>query len=102
MQPLAVNPSRIASAANMTVTRYLGFLYIASRYTFSPPDRGYVVPSSSQIMRPQNESKAPSAHRNSEAPTEPTDLRIDDGVEKMPVPMICPILIAMVRQETAL
>lgn len=82
----------IALAAKRTVARWLGRLYIASRYTFSPPLRGNIVPSSSQMNNPQNESANPRTHSIIEAPTEPTDPKIDEGVEKMPVPMIRPTL----------
>ena len=35
---------------------------------------------------------APSTHNIIAAPSEPTALRIDDGVEKIPVPMIRPVM----------
>ena len=41
---------------------------------------------------PQNDKTKPSTQSMSDAPTEPTEPRIDDGVEKMPVPMIRPTL----------
>lgn len=90
--PLAVNPSSIAFAANTTVANALGLVYTASRYTFSPPERGNIVPSSSQTNKPQKERTNPSAHRRSEAPTECTEVRIEEGVEKMPVPIMRPTL----------
>ena len=92
MQPEAVNPRRMAFAAKITVTRYLGFLYTASRYTFSPPERGIIVPNSSQMKRPQNDRMKPSTQSMRDAPTDPTDPRIEEGVEKMPVPMMRPTL----------
>lgn len=87
-----MKPSRMAFDAKMTVARYFGLVYTASKYTFSPPLRGYIVPYSSQMNRPQNESTKPKTQSIKEAPTDPTDPRIDDGVEKMPVPMIRPTL----------
>lgn len=92
MQPEALEPSTIAFAAKRIVTRYLGFLYTDSRYVFSPPERGSMVPNSSQIKSPQNDRTNPRAQSISEAPTEPTDPRMDEGVEKIPVPMIVPTL----------
>jgi hypothetical protein len=78
----------IAFAAKITVARYLGRRYTASRYTFSPPERGNMVPNSSQINSPQNESAKPRTQSIRDAPTDLTDPRIDDGVENIPVPMI--------------
>lgn len=92
MQPLAVKPSRIALLAKMNVARAFGFLYTASRYTFSPPDRGNIVPYSSQTKSPQKDSMNPSVQSIKDAPTEWTEPRIEEGVEKMPVPMIRPTL----------
>lgn len=79
-------------AAKTYVARKRGLLYTASRYTFSPPDRGNIVPNSSQMKRPQAERMKPVTHSIKDAPTDPTEPRIDDGVEKMPVPMIRPTL----------
>jgi hypothetical protein len=92
MQPLAVNPSKMALLAKMTVARYFGFVYTASRYTFSPPLLGSIVPYSSQINKPQNDKIKPRIQSIIEAPTEPTERRIEDGVENIPVPMIRPTL----------
>ena len=92
IHPLAVNPSKIAFMAKTTVARCFGFLYTASRYTFSPPLRGNMVPYSSQMKRPQNDMMNPSTHSISDAPTDPTDPKIDEGVEKTAVPMIRPTL----------
>jgi len=92
MQPEAVKPNKIALVAKIIVARYLGFLYTASKYTFSPPERGNIVPYSSQTKRPQNDSRKPRTHNMREAPTEPTELRMEDGVENIPVPIIRPTL----------
>jgi hypothetical protein len=92
MQPAAVKPSKIALVAKIMVAKYLGFLYTASKYTFSPPERGNIVPYSSQTKRPQNDSRKPRTHNMREAPTEPTELRIEEGVENIPVPIIRPTL----------
>lgn len=92
MQPDAVNPRTIALTAKMIVAKCFGFLYTASKYTFSPPERGNMVPNSSQMKSPQNESTKPSTQSMSEAPTDPTEPRMEEGVEKMPVPMIRPTL----------
>lgn len=51
-----------------------------------------MVPNSSQMNKPQNERTNPSTQSISDAPTEPTPLRIEDGVEKMPVPMMRPTI----------
>ena len=83
----------------MTVARFFGRRYMASRYTFSPPERGIIVPSSSQTKRPQNESTSPRTQSISDAPTDPTDRRMDEGVENIPVPMILPTLTVAVRRE---
>ena len=77
MHPDAVNPSTIAFVAKIIVARCFGFLYTASRYTCSPPERGNIVPNSSQMNSPQNERTKPSTQSMSEAPTEPTDPRIE-------------------------
>ena len=66
----------------ITVAKNLGFLYTASRYTFSPTERGIIVPNSNQTKRPQKDSTNPRAQSIREAPTELTDASIDDGVEK--------------------
>ena len=92
IHPAAVNPNKIAFMANITVARNLGFVYTASRYTFSPPERGIMVPNSSQMKRPQNDSTNPRTQSMREAPTELTEESIDDGVEKIPVPIIRPTL----------
>ena len=92
MHPAAVNPNKIAFMAKITVARNLGFLYTTSRYTFSPPERGNMVPSSSQTKRPQKDSTNPRIQSMRDAPTELTDESIEDGVEKIPVPIIRPTL----------
>ena len=92
MQLDALKPRMMALNANRTVTRYFGFVYTASRYTFSPPERGNMVPSSSQMKSPQIDMKNPRSQSMRDAPTDPTDPRIDDGVEKIAVPIIRPIL----------
>lgn len=51
-----------------------------------------MVPNSSQIKRPQNERIKPITHNMREAPTEPTEPKMELGVEKIPVPMIRPTL----------
>ena len=101
IQPPAVKPRMIALAAKTIVARYFGRRYTASRYTFSPPERGNMVPNSSQIKSPQNESTKPATQSDRDAPTDPTDPRILEGVENMPVPMIRPILgTDLVRKRT--
>lgn len=92
IHPDAVNPNSIACIEKITVARYLGFRYTASRYTFSPPDLGNIEPNSSHMNSPQKERMKPRIQSMREAPTEPTELRIDEGVEKMPVPMMRPTL----------
>ena len=92
MHPAAVNPNKIAFVAKIMVARNLGFLYTASKYTFSPPERGIIVPNSSQTKRPQKDNTNPRTQSMREAPTELTDESIDDGVEKIPVPIIRPTL----------
>ena len=92
MHAAAVNPNKMAFMAKITVARNLGFLYTPSRYTFSPPERGIIVPNSIQTKRPQNDSTNPRTQSMREAPTEFTDESIDDGVEKIPVPIIRPTL----------
>lgn len=52
-----------------------------------------MVPNSNQMNRPQKDSTKPRTQSIMDAPTDPTDLRIDDGVEKMPVPMMWPTLL---------
>lgn len=49
-------------------------------------------PNSSQMNRPANDSANPKAHSKSAAPTLPTLSVMEDGVEKMPVPIILPML----------
>ncbi len=51
-----------------------------------------MVPNSSQIKRPQNEREKPATQSNKDAPTDPTDLRMVDGVENIPVPITRPML----------
>jgi hypothetical protein len=80
IHPEAVNPNKIALAANITVAKYRGFLYTASRYTFSPPERGNMVPYSSQTNSPQNDRTKPRTQSIRDAPTEPTDPRMEEGV----------------------
>jgi hypothetical protein len=92
IQLLAEKPRMMALAAKITVARCLGRRYTASRYTFSPPERGNMVPNSSQMKSPQNESKNPATQSNRDAPTDPTDPRMVDGVENIPVPIIRPML----------
>jgi len=92
IQLLAVKPRIMAFAENITVARYFGRRYTASRYTFSPPERGNIVPNSSQMKSPQNENKKPATQSKRDAPTEPTEPRILDGVENIPVPMTRPML----------
>jgi hypothetical protein len=96
----AVNPRTMAFTANTTVARYFGRRYTASRYTFSPPERGNIVPNSSQMKSPQNESKKPATQSKRDAPTEPTEPRILDGVENIPVPIMRPILGTDISEET--
>jgi hypothetical protein len=92
IQLLAEKPRMMAVAEKITVARYFGRRYTASRYTFSPRERGNMAPNSSHIKSPQNERKKPATQSNKDAPTDPTDLRIVDGVEKIPVPIIRPML----------
>lgn len=99
IHPDAVKPSRIALEAKKTVARCFGFLYTASKYTFSPPLLGNMVPNSSQTNRPQKDMTSPRSHSISDAPTEPTDPRIEEGVEKIPVPMVLPTLSGMRFKE---
>jgi hypothetical protein len=84
--------------AKITVTRCFGRRYTASRYTFSPPDRGNMVPNSSQIKTPQSERAKPMTQSIRDAPTDPTRPRMYDGVENIPVPMMAPTLVANVRK----
>jgi hypothetical protein len=44
------------------------------------------------MKRPQKLSKKPRTQSMSEAPTEPTPERMEDGVENIPVPMIRPTI----------
>jgi len=85
--------------AKITVTRCFGRRYTASRYTFSPPDRGNMVPNSSQTKSPQRERAKPMTQSIRDAPTDPTRPRMDDGVENIPVPMMAPTLVANVRKS---
>lgn len=50
------------------------------------------MPYSSQTKSPQKDSMNPSVQSIKDAPTEWTEPRIEEGVEKMPVPMIRPTL----------
>jgi hypothetical protein len=79
--------------AKITVAKNLGFLYTASKYTFSPPERGIIVPNSNQTKRPQKDTTNPRTQSIREAPTELTEESIDDGVEKIPVPIMRPTLV---------
>ena len=92
IHPAAVNANKIAFMAKIIVARYLGFLYTASRYTFSPPEQGIIVPNSSHTKRPQKDRTNPRTQSMREAPTELTDESIDDGVENIPDPIIRPTL----------
>jgi hypothetical protein len=83
--------------AKITVTSCFGRRYTASRYTFSPPDRGSMVPNSSQTKSPQSERAKPMTQSIRDAPTDPTKPRMYDGVENIPVPMMAPTLVANVR-----
>lgn len=49
-------------------------------------------PNSSQMKRPANASTSPKPHSSRAAPTLPTLSVMEDGVEKIPVPMILPML----------
>ena len=51
-----------------------------------------MVPYSNHINNPQKESKNPRAQSIKDAPTEPTEERIEEGVKNIPVPMIRPTL----------
>ena len=51
-----------------------------------------MVPYSNHINNLQKESKNPRAQSIKDAPTEPTEERIEEGVENIPVPMIRPTL----------
>lgn len=99
MHPEAVNPNKIALDANITVARNRGFFHTASKYTFSPPLRGNMVPYSSHMNSPERDKRNPRTHNISEAPTDSTDERIEDGVEKMPVPIMRPT-ISIVQLKT--
>ena len=92
MHPAAEDIKKIDFMAKIMVAKNLGFVYTASRYTFSPPERGIIVPNSSQMKRPQKDIKNPRTQSMREAPTELTDESIEDGVEKIPVPIIRPTL----------
>lgn len=89
----------ITYTAKITVTRCFGRRYTASRYTFSPPDRGIIVPNSSQTKSPQSERAKPRTQSIRDAPTDPTKPRMDDGVENIPVPMMAPTLVPNVRKS---
>ena len=101
MQLDALKPRMMALAAKKTVARCLGRLYIASRYTFSPPLRGNIVPSSSQMKRPERHEARPRSQSIKAAPTLPTLDTTDEGVEKIPVPMMRPMLGSHVSLESA-
>lgn len=49
-------------------------------------------PNSSHTQRPANDNASPRTHSINAAPTLPTLFVMDDGVEKMPVPIIRPTL----------
>lgn len=89
---LPVKPRAIAWTAKTVVINIFGRRYAASRYTFSPPLRGIMQANSSQTQSPDTDSRSPSTHRSIEAPKDPTPLTIEEGVEKIPVPIIRPIL----------
>jgi len=91
MHPAAVKPKKIALVAKIMVAKY-GFLYTAFEYTFFPPERRNIVPYSSHTKRPQNDSRKPRNHNTREAPMEPTELRMEEGVENIPVSIIRPTL----------
>lgn len=91
----AVKPKKIALVANKMVARCRGLLNDASRYTFSPPERGIMVPNSNQMNNPQKDRANPRTQSIIDAPTDPTVLRIEDGVEKIPVPMMWPTLVML-------
>ena len=95
--PPAEDANKTAFAANTTVASTFVFLCTASKYTFSPPERGNIVPSSSQTNKPQKDRANPRAQRSKDAPTEWTDVRIEDGVENIPVPIMLPTLRTEVR-----
>ena len=78
--------------ANTTVTKYAGLLYTASKYTFSPPERGNIVPNSRNTRRPQKDTRQPRDQQRREEPTLCTEERIEDGVLKIPRPIIFPTL----------
>ena len=80
--------NKIAFMAKITVARNLASLYTASRYAFSPPEQGIIVPNSSETKKPQKDSTNPRTQSMREAPTELTEKSIDEGVEKIPVPII--------------
>ncbi len=61
-------------------------------YTFSPPDRGNIHPNSSQTNKPEKERSKPSSQSINAAPTLPTLSVTLEGVLKIPVPMIRPML----------
>jgi hypothetical protein len=61
-----------------------------------------MVPNSSQTKSPQKESKKPDTQSNRDAPTDPTDPMMLDGVENIPVPMTRPMLcadLAMIKKR---
>tara|TARA_R110002060_G_scaffold19578_7_gene26787 strand:- start:452 stop:601 length:150 start_codon:yes stop_codon:yes gene_type:complete len=47
----------------------------------SPPLRGIAVPKSKYTARPQKEMAEPMIHSERDAPTEPTELNIEEGME---------------------
>lgn len=61
-------------------------------HTLVPPLLGNMHPNSNQIQRPENDRASPRTHSNRAVPTLPTLAVIEAGVEKMPVPMIDPML----------
>jgi hypothetical protein len=54
-----------------------------------------MVPNSSQMKSPQSDNARPRTQSIRDAPTDPTDSRMDDGVENIPVPMMQPTLMEM-------
>lgn len=59
------------------------------------------MPNSSHINNPQNDKMKPSTQSMKDAPTDPTDERMEEGVEKIPVPMIRPTLLKGQKQLDA-
>ena len=57
-----------------------------------------MAPNSSQTKSPQSEKAKPMTQSIRNTPTDPTEPRMNDGVENIPVPMIVPTLVANVRK----